>query len=596
MRKSKCIITFCTFFMLTCTLVGCVDNSFDFDSLDWTMGFGGDNLALPGNSSIKEIMLDDILELKENENVKIDEKTGNYYFELVGTMGKESHPKVDPVEIDVRNKRNDSLLFTFPKVPENLAGRTFTLEELSEYYDIPELKGDFFGFSSREERPADLKDIYEADCSSDVTFIVEFSQSMKDINAYFKTVTVTFPDFIVLNEENKSGAIVDNATHSVTVKNVSARKGATFSTEIVKLVNVDHSVEIPNKKEFVHVAEDSIRMEGDLTAEAVLDRLTLVETEGETDYFVKGRMLIGDVKISRIVGQFSPSIDMNVGSAKVGDIPDFLNDEDVVVDLENPQIRLQLYTDLDISGIVDGDVVARDKQGKELARVHIPKFKMIANGQTNLLLCQQEMQEEGWQTVVVPDLTRLVNKIPSTVDFELSATGNPDDMADIVLGHRYTVSPPSYSIYAPLTFTDKAKIVYTDSLIGWNSDLEDLDLSENAVIKLTADAYSKMPAELKMEVYGLDMNGKRIPDDRLLITVNATIAAAEKEGEEKMTPIELSLEQKDRKVFRELDGIAFKITGGNFLKGRTLNAYKQTIRLDKVKLTMNGRLIADLND
>ena len=110
---------------------------------------------------------------------------------------------------------------------------------------------------------------------------------MKDINAYFKTVTVTFPDFIVLNEENKSGAIVDNATHSVTVKNVSARKGATFSTEIVKLVNVDHSVEIPNKKEFVHVAEDSIRMEGDLTAEAVLDRLTLVETEGETDYFVK---------------------------------------------------------------------------------------------------------------------------------------------------------------------------------------------------------------------------------------------------------------------------------------------------------------------
>ena len=126
MRKSKCIITFCTFFMLTCTLVGCVDNSFDFDSLDWTMGFGGDNLALPGNSSIKEIMLDDILELKENENVKIDEKTGNYYFELVGMMGKESHPKVDPVEINVRNKRNDSLLFTFPKVPEDLAGRTFT--------------------------------------------------------------------------------------------------------------------------------------------------------------------------------------------------------------------------------------------------------------------------------------------------------------------------------------------------------------------------------------------------------------------------------------------------------------------------------------
>ena len=122
-------------------------------------------------------------------------------------------------------------------------------------------------------------------------------------------------------------------------------------------------------------------------------------------------MLIGDVKISRIVGQFSPSIDMNVGSAKVGDIPDFLNDEDVVVDLENPQIRLQLYTDLDISGIVDGDVVARDKQGKELARVHIPKFKMLANGQTNLLLCQEEMQEEGWQTVVVPDLTRLVNNI-----------------------------------------------------------------------------------------------------------------------------------------------------------------------------------------
>ena len=63
------------------TLSGCKDSDFDFDNIDTLLGLGGEELALPGNNSTRNIMLDDFLELNNSDFVHIADN-GDYELNI----------------------------------------------------------------------------------------------------------------------------------------------------------------------------------------------------------------------------------------------------------------------------------------------------------------------------------------------------------------------------------------------------------------------------------------------------------------------------------------------------------------------------------
>ena len=106
-------------------LSACVDDSYDLSDVDLTMGFGADNLSLPGNNSTKEIQLDQVLKLDGNEYVRIAEN-GDYYLTAEG-QGGEAHPMVDPIVID-GIEASGGFEATFAGIPTAGSG-TITLPE-----------------------------------------------------------------------------------------------------------------------------------------------------------------------------------------------------------------------------------------------------------------------------------------------------------------------------------------------------------------------------------------------------------------------------------------------------------------------------------
>ena len=60
-------------------MTGCMDDGYDFNEVDMTVGIGGDGLSLPV-SSTDTIKLEDVLELDGSESVVVKDN-GDYVFE-----------------------------------------------------------------------------------------------------------------------------------------------------------------------------------------------------------------------------------------------------------------------------------------------------------------------------------------------------------------------------------------------------------------------------------------------------------------------------------------------------------------------------------
>ena len=63
-------------------LTGCIDTDYDLGDIDMTVGVGGENINLPSDNTTQGICLDDVLDLGENNFLKVAED-GNYYIDVM---------------------------------------------------------------------------------------------------------------------------------------------------------------------------------------------------------------------------------------------------------------------------------------------------------------------------------------------------------------------------------------------------------------------------------------------------------------------------------------------------------------------------------
>ena len=72
-------------------------------------------------------------------------------------------------------------------------------------------------------------------------------------------------------------------------------------------------------------------------------------------------MSLGTIVITEATGKFDPEIKLeDLGSVDINDVPDFLTDKDVTIDLYNPVIDLVVTSDIDVAGVVYSTLTAED--------------------------------------------------------------------------------------------------------------------------------------------------------------------------------------------------------------------------------------------
>lgn len=572
------------------SLTGCTNDDYDFDQIDATMGFGSGELEIPASSTMN-IPLSDILELEEGGSVKIA-ANGDYLFQLTGSDASSASPMISPIVL-----RGNSYSNTLTLNASSAAKGTRAAGSHLSFVSPKEL---MFKYNGTD---AAVKSLKSAEVAGEIELKINLtlgglSSAITNINK----VTLTLPGYLEISrvEGNGNGVPMVNGS-KITVENVSTSSNLRLTIKAKKL-------DFEKQDAYGKVVIDnngSINMDGyfDLGIEA---NVTRVPTSALT---IGANVNVNDITLKSATGIFDPEINISsLGDVTVTGVPDFLSEDGVRADLDNPQIILSIQNDMDAAAKVSAKVIST-KNGQNLATVQLPEmhiYKTTVTPVTKICICRHKTAELTAQygaanVYEVSNLATLINQhIPDHVQItDVETKADLSQEMTIEFGRNYNVVP-SYEIYAPLAFAEDAVIEYADDFDGWNDDLDDLELSEGTYVRLTADAQNLVPATLIVEATPLGQEGTDISN---LIEVNVkkgTVKASADGVTAVNSPLEIELREKEKGGLQKLDGLSYKVKGkashdGTTVTGINLNSEKHTLKLENIKVKLVGKVIGNFN-
>lgn len=573
------------------TLTGCTNNDYDLNNVDATMGFGSESLVIP-NSSTKEIQLKDVLDLKEGGCVVTD-AAGNYLFQLAGGDVEAAYPNISPIILDVTNVFDGDISLSNAASTGAKARRA---PGSSLHLASPKVM--MFEYHGNDKAVKSLNEAKINENGTEISIRLDFSNISTAVSN-IESATLTLPAYLSISQVNgNSNGVPTHNGSKVTITNISTARPLELSLKTQKLDFTnnqnDHGRLSINNGAIDLTGYFSIAMQCNVTG-AMPDNPTIKAKIGVADR---------TITMNSATGIFDPKINLNtLGEVDVTGLPDFLDDDDVAADLDNPQILLTVNNDMDVAATVSATVIST-KEGRELARVTLPEMSVAKNGLSKICICRQKTSELNQQygeanVYAVSNLSTLINRIPDHIKIVDVNAHAKAEVATIVFGEKYQVKP-SYEVNAPLAFGEKANIVYEDSFTGWNDDIDKLDLAEGTYIEVTANVENKVPAYLTVKAYPVDAQGNKI-EDKLLIEIPDEVAASTDGTAAVTTPITMKITPKVKNSLKQLDGLVFRLEGsaksanGNKVTGISLNEREHTLKLNDIKVKIVGKIIGDFN-
>ena len=589
-KQMKASLLLASLLTLGFSVTGCTNDDYDFDQIDATMGFGSGELEIPASSTMN-IPLSDILELEENGSVKIA-ANGDYLFQLTGTDASSASPMISPIVL-----RGNSYSSTLTLNASSAAKGT---RAAGTHLSFVSPKQQMFEYNGTD---AAVKDLKSAEVAGEIELKINLTLGgLSSAIATIDKATLTLPGYLEISQVTGNGNGVPMVNGSkITVENVSTSRNLQLTIKAKKL-------DFENQDAYGKVVignNGSIKMDGyfDLGIEA---NVTRVPTSALT---IGANVNVNNITLKSATGIFDPEINISsLGDVSVTGVPDFLSEDGVRADLDNPQIILSIKNDMDAAAKVSAKVIST-KNGQNLATVQLPEMnicKTTVAPVTKICICRHKTAELTAQygaanVYEVSNLATLINQhIPDYVQItDVETKADPSQEMTIEFGRYYKVVP-SYEIYAPLAFAEDAVIEYADDFDGWNDDLDDLELSEGTYVRLTADAQNLVPATLIVEATPLGVGGTDISN---LIEVNVkkgTVKASADGVTAVNSPLEIELREKVKGGLQKLDGLSYKVKGkashdGTTVTGINLNSEKHTLKLENINVKLVGKVIGNFN-
>ncbi len=571
-------------------VTGCTNSDYDFNEIDATMGFGGDGLELPASSTM-DIPLKDVLDLEENGSVKLDDE-GNYLFQLTGSGSSEANPKIEPILLEGRSYNAN--------IPISLSASAKATRSLTASSGIPEVKEKMFEYHGVDKS---VKSLTKANIKPVTMKLTLGFSGISSVISKIKKATLTLPGYLSLNRVVGDGNDMPIPTSSrIDIADISTSRDMVLTITSNELLFSEQDA-----YGTLSIAEDGkIDMDGYFGLK--IDDFELTGTPSTANMSIAAKVEVENIELTSATGVFDPEVNFGtLGEVDVTGVPDFLSDDNVVADLANPQILLTINNEMNVAATVKATVTAT-KSGQTTATVQLPEMYIEKNSvspTTQICICREKTPELTAQygeknVYAVSNLSTLINKIPDHVSIgNVEARADQSQEATVEFGKPYHITP-SYEVDAPLAFGKDAVIEYSDQFDGWNDDIDDLELSENTYVRLTADAISKVPAALILEATPLGVGGADI-SNLIEVNIKKGEVSASTDGETAVTsPLEVEIREKVKGGLKQLDGLSYKIQGkathnGTTVEGITLNANKHTLKLNNIKVKLVGKIIGDFN-
>ena len=584
LKKMQIKMLSCCFLAGGLTLAGCsTDDSIDVGEVDTTIGVKLNNFTVPLGQAEK-ITLGDVLDLKDDDCISTT-ANGDYEFFKQGDAADPAHPQVDIINVSEKTSKDENPKIVPPGIPSGIellpvgTKLTGTAGSVSKALNT-------FNYSAA--KPDDVVDLTTAEVEGEATIYISFNPDLQGFIDKFTSFDIEFPAYMTL-EEPTQGTLVGNKLKFGEV--------ATSSTiySKVKLKSLKfQEIDAANK---LVIQNGNITMLGDVKVDVTYPDLVKKNNSSDiTKMQINGITSITTVKITSATGKFDPKIDLDdIGDIKIDskDVPDFLDDPQVNITLTDPQITLNINSDVDLDAVVDGTLTSTFNNGTT-SEVKINNIEIPRKKNSKILICRQPKTlpyQDYTAVYVVNNLSDLMTKIPEKVTFKANARVDKTKAGTIKLGTPYTIST-SYSFKAPLSLEAGSTIVYDDKTDGFYEDIDenDIDLRGEAELVITGKVTNNSPLELTLAPTAIDVNGNALKGIKLVSANTIKSNLTDK------TPSDLKITlTKDANVNLKdvkFDGIKFKATAVS-KDATTLNKDNHYININDLKISVNSEISID---
>lgn len=563
----------------------CIDNSYDLNKdIDMTISAGGEHLAIPVGYTEK-ITLDKIIELDEGDDLQIVD--GEYHLlkkdniDETNTSVKlvtveESLNPIEPIKV-LNNQEYDikhEVLF------ENI-GTEDVIEAQAHGIDKAVIE---IG-SLTADTPTKLT----------LSFKIETTNTIMYDRVTIGNMTITFPDFIKF-EGGQSG--LNGQTLTIT-NEIIYKNNPTFtkSLSIAKYsfgekYSDGNKIKEENGDRILKIEEEKI---------TIKTNGIVYGAQGSGSLSITPTVTLAEMAVSEVYGTIQPDIDVKPTEVELNNLPDFLQDDEIRLDITNPVFSFNannpLNTDVEMDGVLtgykDGKVTKIVKIGSGNGGASITLKPSGDKQQTiSIVRDEQTVVEANATKVVVPNLNDIIETIPDHINVELKPAVKTEQYYTVNLGQDYTLNS-AYDIDIPLSFGSNLKIVYEETLDNFDLDLEDVDIKK-AVLSINAVNTIPLAMEIKNDnVSALDANGNVIKD--IDVTVEGTITESKDGKTEVSSALNVNLNETAEGAISKLDGLKLKITAvpGQATDVQLLST--QWMQLKDMKLKIPNGIKVDLN-
>lgn len=553
----------------------CIDNSYDLNKdIDMTVNIGGEHLAIPVGYTEK-ITLDKIIEIDEGDDLQVLEN-GEYHL-LKSDNIDETNTSVKLV--DINKSENNISPISIINENEFPTNDDYTAENVK--------SNGFIDATATEIDPAVIE-IGSLTAMDDVNLTLKFKLdgALSYNKATIKTMEIAFPDFLQFKEQ-----LTDNK-YTITNKEIDKNNGLEV---VLHVTGFTFSEKYGDGKK---VDAGTLSLHEAVNVEATVN-VTEIDLSKKASLSIKPQITLDKMTVNSMQGTVKPDMNVKPTEVELSNLPDFLQDDDVQLDIINPIFSFKANNPLNTKIELDG-VMTGYKNGTVTKSVKIGSgnggesiiLKPSGQNEQTISLTRIATTMEGVTNVVVPNLNDIIETIPDKITVELEPAVKSNDYYNVGLGQDYILNS-SYDIDVPLSFGSNLRIVYEETIDDFDLDLEDVDIKK-AILSINAVNTIPLAMEIKNEnVSALDANGNVIED--IDVTVEGTITESKDGKTEVSSTLSINLNATAEGAISKLDGLKLKVTAvpGQATDVQLLSS--QWMQLKDMKLKIPNGIKVDLN-
>ena len=583
-------------------LSACINDDYDLSDIDSTVELTVEGLVLPIN--IDEITLDAVLDVDDNSRIK--NINGEYAVVEDGTFASSPiHVSSFTTKAPSINPITDDLSVNYSLGTLSAGSVIIDSDQLILSYDISDEKTEIdIEADDVDESIISVEHIGIKDGAISVSLTFEGLSEIADkINVedlQLKLIKGLDADFSIGTYSEETG-IVEIGDISCDDYSITLEIGVTG-------IGSASGMQIDDSRKF-SFSDECYVVAGKITIYASDIKSEYYDSDGSLNLSALSEEIpdyvvftctpdVSSLEVEDFSGQVKYDIDgIEIDPVEMNDLPSLLSQSGTNINLENPQIYLQLNNPVYEYGLyATAGLQITSDNGQASADYSLDEPLTIDESDNKYCLSPSDPETYYSGTLSSDgssvDFSDCSHETFSTLGSVLSGDGLPDsleiyvvdpqipeqEVTDFKLGTDLDAVSGVYVFYAPLDLTSDSKIKYTDTIDGWNDD--DVDAITITKLVVDADLSTDIPLSLEICAYPVDTDGNKITNDgnEVVGTVNKTISYGTDE------PIEITVSG----TITHLDGIIIEASITGTEESEESLQPDQTITVKNIKATISG--------